>query len=377
MNKIKILFCLTKLELGGAQKQVLSLIGSLDKNSFSPYLFTACHGMLIDEAKCIPGLEIKFSRFLERPINVFKDFFSLIEAYRFIRKEKIHIVHTHSSKAGIIGRLAAHFAGVKIIIHTVHGWSFNDFQPPFVRRFYILLEKVCGRFSSKLVVVSEHDHAKGISKNIADPAKFRLIYYGIDKDGFSDNPVRIKDDYNKDDFVVGMISCFKPQKAPVDFVKFAYLLRKKLPCVKFVLAGDGVLRKEIEEAVKKHSLCGQFILAGWCRQIPEFLSGLDLFVLTSLWEGMPISVLEAMSSGLPVLATQTGGISEVVKEAETGFLVKPHDMHIMAEKAFTLLKNGNLRQQIGRNAKNFLAGRFTLHETVSMHQQLYRELLNN
>ncbi|MCX5702766.1 MAG: glycosyltransferase, partial [Candidatus Omnitrophica bacterium] len=127
----------TKLELGGAQKQLLSLIAHLNKERFHLFLFVAQEGLLLSEALSIKGITIIKSRCLERAINPIKDLLALIEIYWFIKKNNIEVVHTHSSKAGILGRLAARLARIKVIIHTVHGWSFNDCQPALVRRFFI------------------------------------------------------------------------------------------------------------------------------------------------------------------------------------------------------------------------------------------------
>ncbi|MCM8781311.1 MAG: glycosyltransferase, partial [Candidatus Omnitrophica bacterium] len=125
---------ITKLELGGAQKQLLSLIRKLDRKEFQPFLYTAKNGLLIPEASSIVDLTLEKSRFLERPLNPLKDILALVDIYFFIKKNKISIVHTHSSKAGILGRLAARLAGVKLVLHTVHGWGFDDYQSILERR---------------------------------------------------------------------------------------------------------------------------------------------------------------------------------------------------------------------------------------------------
>lgn len=122
-EQIRLLYVITKLELGGAQKQLLTLIQALDKEKFIPFLFTAKEGVLIKEVAGIPSLKLKRSNFLERSINPLKDFAALLELYFFIKRNRIDIVHTHSSKAGILGRLAAKFAAVEVVLHTVHGWS--------------------------------------------------------------------------------------------------------------------------------------------------------------------------------------------------------------------------------------------------------------
>lgn len=381
-GKINILYIITKLELGGAQKHLLSLITNLDKSKYSIFLFTAKEGLLLNDALSIGGLYTKKSSFLERKIDLFKDFAALLEIYSFIKENNIDIVHTHSSKAGIVGRLAARLARVKIVIHTVHGWPFNDYQNFVVRYVYIWLERIAARFSDKLIIVSGFDREKGLKNRIGDDDKYVLIYYGILFENFSRceyniNNVRRELGLRSNDLAIGMISCFKPQKAPQDFVKLASLINNDIPGVKFILIGDGVLRESIEDLITGYKLQDRVFLLGWRRDIPEILSAIDIFVLTSLWEGMPISVLEAMASAKPVIATDTGGIREIVFENKTGFMVRPGDINSMAEKLRLLLINAKLRQEIGLNARNYLSSSFRLEVMVNQAQDLYSNLVRN
>ncbi len=376
MPKINILYLITKLELGGAQKQLLSLISGLDKERYRVFLFTAKKGPLLSDAYSIDGLTLKRSNWLERPINPFKDILAFCEIYAFIKKNNIQIVHTHSSKAGILGRLSAGLAKVKFICHTVHGWSFNDFQPFFLRKILILLERLSARFTDKLIVVSYRDKQKGLANRIGDPDKFQLIRYGIDYSGFTlrSRDIRKELGIDTEDLTVGMVSCFKPQKAPQDFIRLAFLVKQSMPSVKFILVGDGVLRGRIQALINKFNLQRNVILTGWRRDIHRILSAIDVFALTSLWEGLPITVLEAVASSIPVIATNTGGIEEIIIDGKTGFLVLPHDIQGMSEKLILLLKDADLRRQIARNAKNNLNGDFALTNMVKNYQDLYKSL---
>ncbi|MFA5411259.1 MAG: glycosyltransferase family 4 protein [Candidatus Omnitrophota bacterium] len=377
MQKLNLLYVITKLELGGAQKQLLSLISSLDKERFNLFLFTAKEGMLIPDALSVKGLNLKSSRYLERPINFLKDFLALIEIYRFIKKNNIAIVHTHSSKAGILGRIAARLAGVKSIIHTVHGWPFNDYQQALFRRLFILMERLAGKFTSRLIVVSCHDRQKGLKERIGREDKYSLIRYGIDKREFSvtNQGIREKFGISSQDLIVTNISCFKPQKSPLDFIKLAYLVNQALPGVKFLLVGDGALRKKIENLVLRLNLQNKVILTGWRRDIPEILSVTDVLALTSLWEGLPIVVLEAMAAGCPAVVTATGGVEEAVIDGKTGFMVAPGDIREMSEKLLLLLKDAPLRKITGQNARFSLDSDFRLEKMLENNRNLYENLL--
>lgn len=395
MQRINLLYVITKLELGGAQKQLLNLISHLDKQSYNPSLITAQDGLLVKEATSIKGLRLIRSRFLERAINPLMDLLALCQIYSFIKKNKIDIVHSHSSKAGMLGRWAARFARVKIIIHTVHGWSFNEYQNPLLCRIIVWLERITARITDKLIVVSYHDWQKGLDRHIGNKDKYKLIRYGIDYKEFTPLDKNTRQDkssyltgFNKKDkslreelrintsnLLIGMVSCFKSQKSPQDFIRLGFLVNKVIPKTKFLLVGDGVLRKKVERLISKFNLEQQVILIGWREDVPRILSAIDIFVLTSLWEGLPISVLEAMAASLPVIATDTGGIAEVILDGKTGFLVPPRDINRMAERLIHLLKNENIRKQIGQNARDSLDSDFSLENMLKNTEDLYHDLI--
>ena len=194
MRKINLVYIITKLELGGAQKQLLSLIRQLDREKFNVFLFTAREGLMMQDALSIPDLTLSKSRCLERAINPLKDILALIEIYLFIKKNKADIVHTHSSKAGILGRLAAGFAKVNLVLHTVHGWSFNDYQPGWKRGFFIWLERLAAAFTHKIIVVSQHDKVKGLANRIGSDYQYHLIRYGISYSDFAIKDQKIKEE---------------------------------------------------------------------------------------------------------------------------------------------------------------------------------------
>jgi glycosyltransferase involved in cell wall biosynthesis len=377
MQRVNLLYVITKLELGGAQKQLLGLISHLDKKRYNPSLISAQQGFLVHRVSSIKELKFVKSQFLERSVKPIKDFLALFQIYSFIKKNNIDIVHTHSSKAGILGRWAAKLAGVKIIIHTVHGWSFNEYQNPFWRRIIIWLERLTALIIDKLIVVSYHDLKKGLENHIGNKEKYRLIRYGIDYIEFSNRVEGLRETLgiSAQDLLIGMIACFKPQKSPQDFIKLAYLVSKAIPHTKFLLVGDGILRRQIERLISEYNLEQQVILTGWREDILRILSAIDIFVLTSLWEGLPISVLEAMAASRPVVVTNTGGITEIIAEGKNGFLVSQGDINKLAERVIELLKDNILRNQIGQNARNSLGYDFTLENMVRHAENLYQDLI--
>jgi glycosyltransferase involved in cell wall biosynthesis len=380
MPKINLLYVITKLELGGAQKQLLSLINNLDKKKYNIFLFTAQTGLLIPEVSLIAGVLLKKSRFLERLINPVKDVLALIEIYCFIKQYKIQIVHTHSSKAGILGRCAAKLAKTPIIIHTVHGWSFNDYQLVGIKYLYVFLERICATFTSKIIVVSRFDQDKGLKNLIGGKNQYVLIRYGLDVAGLKDaskrNEARKFLGLSAADLVVGMVACLKPQKAPLDFIELAARIKGNFPDTKFLLVGDGELRHKVGLRIKQLNLEGQVILTGWHNDVGLILSGLDVFVLTSLWEGLPIVVLEAMAAGVALVATDTGGIGEVVINGKGGYLVKPHDILAMQNRLEELLSSVQKRDEFIRLSREAVGSEeFLLSSMFKRTAEIYSNLL--
>ena len=376
----KVLHIITKLELGGAQKSTLDILRNLDRAKYRIFLVSS-DGLLADDAGKINGLEVRLLSSLIRQINPIFDLKALIDLYRFIKENEIDIVHTHGSKAGIIGRWAAYFAGVPIILHTIHGWEFHERQNRLIKWLFIGLERLTAKITTKLIAVCHADIEKGLNYNIGARDKYRLVYYGIDYEAFKDvslnsmikrNSLGLKEDA----LIIGMIACFKPQKAHADFIKAASLIIKEIPNVKFLLVGDGVLRPKIVRQIRSLGLRDRFVLTGWRRDIPQILPVLDMIVLSSHWEGLPIVLLESMAAGLPVVATNVGGVSEIIQDGNTGFLVPVGDYSKLAERILFLAHNSSLCEEMSKCAKGLLDGRFNTSSMVNQIEETYVHLLN-
>ncbi|MBI4846579.1 MAG: glycosyltransferase family 4 protein [Candidatus Omnitrophica bacterium] len=377
-KKHKILHIITTLELGGAQKNAAHIITYLPDERFDKYFVSGSQGILQEQIQLQRQIKAVFLPFLKRVIFPADDLKSVFWLCRYMRKEGISIVHTHSSKAGIIGRWAAHLAKVPVIIHTIHGWSFNDCQNIFIRNLYVLLERAAARITTRLIAVSQNDIEKGIKHKIASRSKYRLIRYGIslediEKDG--------KNSHKKEALgitgrkCVGMIACLKPQKNIFDFVRAAKIIIRKEPDVTFVIIGDGVLRAKLEKMLAAEKLADNFILLGWRKDVYRIIPCFDVVALTSLWEGLPISLLEAMACAKPVVAYDTDGIKEIIKDNENGYLIKQGDYKGLAEKIFLLLKDEALAKRMCQRAKQILAdSAFFCARMMKEMEQLYINL---
>jgi glycosyltransferase involved in cell wall biosynthesis len=374
----KIFHVITKLELGGAQKVVLATLDRLPDDEYDRALVTGTEGLLVRDATQIAGVRVLWIPSLVREINPLKDITAFFSLWRLFRRERPDIVHTHSSKAGILARWAAWLAGVPVIFHTVHGFSFNDFQRPAVRLTYQWLEWVTAKATDKLVMVSLANAEKGEQVGILKRGDWILCRAGIYLDDFMKNgPRRLKlKEWGipGSRVIVGMISNFKPQKSPVDFIEVAARVLKENQHVHFVMAGDGELRPEVEARVRQYGIGGNVSLLGWQHNMPETYRNLDVVVLTSLWEGLPCVFSEAMASELPVVATNVDGAREAIIDGENGFLHEPRDVDAMARSVLRLTTDEKLRHTMGRRGKERVM-EFDIGTSVAALDTAYREML--
>ena len=373
-----IVHLITRLELGGAQQNTLYCVEQHDRSRFAVGLWAGAGGMMDARARSIADADVRILPWLVHPVAPWRDLDAVVRLASMMRD--VDLVHTHSSKAGILGRVAARLAGVRAVVHTVHGWSFNDVQAAPVRRFYVEAERAAARLTDRIVCVSEHDVASGLSAGIGSPAQYRVLRSGIDPslygpvDGARDR-LRASIGASPGDVVVGSIANFKPQKAPLDFVEVARLARLQDRRLLFVFAGDGALRSDVEEAIARSGLTGTVHLLGWREDVAEVLAGMDLFVLTSVFEGLPRAVLQAMAASVPVVATDTGGVKEVVIDGETGILVPPAQPSRAAAAIVALAADAPARQRLAAAAKARLGDAFDIALMVRRVEALYDELL--
>jgi glycosyltransferase involved in cell wall biosynthesis len=376
--KKKIFHVITKLELGGAQKVVLMTLERLPRDRYDVGLITSPDGLLVDWANKVPNLNRVWLPSLVREVRPAQDFVTFLRMWRLFRRERPHVVHTHSSKAGILGRWAAKLAGVPVVFHTIHGFGFNDFQRPLVRSFYLWLERISTWATTKLVVVSYANAEKGEKHGVFRRGDWILCRAAISVRDF----VRNGPKHDKlaawgipqDKTIVGMVACFKPQKSPVDFVEVAAAVLKKTDKAHFVMAGDGELRPEIEKRIREHGIENHITLLGWQNDMPEVYRNLDIVVLTSLWEGLPCVFLEAMAGELPIVATNVDGAREAIIDGETGYLHQPHAIQAMADSVTKLVADPGLRERMGLQGRAHVM-EFDIDRSVATLESAYRECL--
>ena len=372
---------ITKLELGGAQEVALYLVSHLDRSRYRPVLVTGPGGILTDEAQAIQDVQTIIVPSLCRRIHTTGDLLALIKLTRLFRRLRPSIVHTHSSKAGIVGRLAAWLAGVPVIIHTVHGFGITPSQPTWLRRFLITLERVTGWITTHWITVAKADLEKGRQWGLFE-SNASVIRAGIDPHPFQQPlspPIRqrLREEFGAGDgdYLIGTVACLKPQKAPEDFVAVARRVCEHVPNARFVLIGDGGLRPRIEALLREYGLQERVRLAGWRRDINDSMNSMDALVLTSHWEGLPRVILEAVSAGLPIVATNVGGIQEVADCSNCIQLCKAGDIAALAVRLETLAHSKDSEQIPRANHLDKLPQEFHIEEMLERHHLLYDTLL--
>ncbi len=378
----KVLHPITRLIIGGAQENTILTAALLDPAEWEVAVLsgpqTGSEGSLIETAR-ERGLALTIEPTLVREINPVKDPLAFFRLVRFMRRGNYTIVHTHSSKAGILGRWAARWAGVPVIVHTVHGWGHHDRQHPLVRALYVWLEKFTLPITDKLIVVSALNIEKGLADGIGTADDYVTIRSGIELDRFGHPTVpraetRAAWGIPAQVQVVGTVTRLSPQKAPLDFVRAAAKILETHPDTWFVMVGDGPLRAAVEALAAELGVTSQLVLTGLRRDVPELMAAFDLFVLSSLWEGLPRVLPQAMATGLPIVATACDGSAEAVTEGENGYLVPPAQPAQLADRVRLLLSDPDQMARLGRSGKERVAA-FGDQRMVEQIADLYRTLL--
>lgn len=336
--KRKILFIITHLELGGAQKQLLSLIKNLDRDKYSLYLCAGDSGYLKKEFLNSPFLKVSLIAELVRRISPFNDLVAFIKLYLYIKRNRFDIIHTHSPKASILGRWAAHFAGVKNIVYTVHGWPFHDFLNPLSYHLYLFLEKISAPITKRIIVVSSSDLRKGIKNKVSSADKFVIIHYGLDIKWADRIFFKRRSNPSFKNLIIN-ISCLKPQKGLTSFLDAAGMVLSKRADTRFSIIGDGPLNESLNQEIEKRKLTGHLSLGGWMDDISGPLSRASILVITSLWEGLPLAVIEGAASGVPMVVTDTGGLLDILEDGDNGIIVRRKDAKGIACAIMAIMDN--------------------------------------
>jgi glycosyltransferase involved in cell wall biosynthesis len=375
-ERIRVLHVITTT-IGGAGEHVLLLAKSLDKSKFDVTVAFG-PGMPLDAE-----FEAARLRVVRLPLNRSASLGSAAAGLgltRLMRKERFDIVHTHTSVAGAVGRVAARISGRHIVVHMLHALAGHDNVPIVQRSLLNLVERVLDLLTDHYIGGSDAIVRNAIAKGIARKEKVSRIYYALDVERFDQNREgglawRDRMGIPANAPLVGFVGRLERQKGVEDFLLAAAVCAETLSDVRFVIVGDGPLRSKLIQQTSKLGLQDRVTFVGWLTDIPPLMRAIEVLMVPSRWEAFGIVNLEAMAAQKPIVATNVEGIPEVVEHGRSGFLVEPGDVPALAKATLQLLEDPNLRAEFGVNGRRRLEQHFSPAQMVSAHEELYSALL--
>jgi glycosyltransferase involved in cell wall biosynthesis len=381
---LKIIHVITRLVVGGAQENtVATVFGLRQKNGVEVQLIsgptTGPEGSLESEFKNSREI-LTIVPELVRPIHPFKDFLALRKLEKIFREQKPSIVHTHSGKAGILGRIAAKRAGVRIIMHTIHGPSFGSFQNGLSNFIFKIAEKKAASVTDHFIVVADAMKEQYLAAGIGKPEQYTKIFSGFPLEPFlaakNDLELRKKLGVAPDDFVIGKIARLFKLKGHDDLFAIAPELVRQNPKIKFLLVGDGEWRSRFENLAKSLGLEKHFVFTGLVppNEVPKYVGIMDALVHLSLREGLPRALPQSLAAAKPVVAYDCDGAREVCLDGKTGFLIQPGDLKNLTGKIIQLANDSALSEKLGRAGSDFVRENFAVEKMVDGIYHLYLNL---
>ncbi len=375
MRKLRVLEMIDRPFLGGGQRTVLLLAQNLDKKRFEVSVCSGAPGPLVDTLRRsgIPHLPATFSR---------KKFFPAVrEIRRILSENRIDILHTHGGVAGLFGRWAARRSPGPALVHTIHGIHYLHYRNPFARWGFVRLEKYLSRFTDAVVLVSEADLSSAGRRGLASPQKLILIRNGVDPSTLKPaaRPALLRKSLGLEPGrpVVGTVARLHRQKGIPYFLRAADLVRKSHPGAVFIIVGGGPWETKLKAQAARLGLAKNVLFLGERADVAALLSLFDIFVLPSLWEGLPYVLVEAAVLAKPIVATNIDGIREVVGDGENGLLVPAADPASLASAVRLLLEDPGLGRRLAVRARAQIPKDFTIRRMVQDTEQLYLKLIGD
>jgi len=392
MKEPKVLHIITRFDKGGsAQNTYLTLLGLKERN-FQSYFVTGLslesemkYAEIKAQEKDIQRLEQVGIEFilcppLVRRTNIIKDLNAFLDIWRIIKKISPEIVHTHSSKAGLLGRLAAKLARIPIVVHTPHGHVFFGYFGPLKTKIFIILERLVSRITHRIIALTNKEKEDYIKFRIANEDKFDVIYSGIELDKFKELSEDKKQNFVKElgipekSLIIGTVGRLVPVKGHEFLIKAAKYIISKYPEAFFVFTGDGPLEHNLKRQARELGINNNIIFLGWRSDAAKIISVYDIFSLPSLNEGMGRVLAEAMSLGKPIVASNVGGIPDLVTHGKNGFLVPARNPEKLAKYIQILIEDKEKKEKMGQAGKE-MAKIFSKEKMVENIANLYEKLL--
>jgi glycosyltransferase involved in cell wall biosynthesis len=369
---MKITYIITRSDWGGAQAHLYDLIEYAHINTdHSCHLIVGEEGRLAEQVRGL-GIPVTIVPTLIQPIHPLKDILAVRDLVGLLKQINPDIVHLHSSKAGMVGRIAARILRLPAIF-TAHGWAFTDGVSSFRRMISLPLERWVARYSQRIICVSEYDRQLALQYKVGGPEQLVTVHNGIPDINEKQLLSHENSNEKREALRCIMVARFSAQK---DYATLLYATSRVTVPIELHLAGQGELITSMRNLAKELRIEDKTNFLGPRSDIPELLSSNDVFVLTTNYEGFPISILEAMRAGLPVIATDVGGVSEAVIDGETGYLVSRGDSKAVQERIEILAKNLELRRKMGEAGRRRFLENFSSQKMIDKTFSLYKEVLN-
>jgi glycosyltransferase involved in cell wall biosynthesis len=381
---MRVTHVITRLIVGGAQENTVnSVLGLRQKPDMDVNLIsgptTGPEGSIEPEVAAIPNLLTLLPE-LVRPVHPWKDTLALRRLVEIFRAQRPEIVHTHSGKAGVLGRLAARRAGVPVIVHTIHGPSFGRFQGPLANALFRSAERYAGRVTTHFVVVARAMTEQYLAAGIGRRTQYTRIFSGFALQPFlsarNQPELRERLGIGPGAFVLGKIARLSRLKGHDDLFAVAPQLVKRCPQIKFLLVGDGEWRGRFEQRARALGLNQHFVFAGLVppNEVPRYAGTMDCLVHLSRREGLPRALPQALAAACPVVAYDCDGAREVCLQNETGFLLAPGDRVDLTERLVQLARDPALRERLGRRGQELVKQCFPVDRMVDQLHALYLRL---
>ncbi|PIW70438.1 MAG: hypothetical protein COW08_01850 [Ignavibacteriales bacterium CG12_big_fil_rev_8_21_14_0_65_30_8] len=387
-TKKKILHIITLFSIGGATENTIYTVDGLIKKGYDVDIITgpniSSEGSMYDVCKKL-NIPVFTFKHLKRKISLFSDILVIFQLYLFIKKNKYDIVHTHSSKAGVVGRVAAWIAKTSIIIHHNHANPYHRFQNWFVRKFYKIIEKTAALLCDKIVSVTYTIVDEMVKDKIAPKEKFIVIRSGFDVGKFekfnSTNNYKLKNRFGitDNDIVLGKIARLSVIKGHIYLLQAFEKISKQIPNVKLLLVGDGENKTKLLKFIDNKKLNDKIIFTGLIptNEMPAVISLINIVVHTALLEGLPRVFTQAQLMGKPIISFDLDGAHEVIEDGKNGYLIKPLNIEMLTNKIIDLVSNINKAKDFSIYAKNNIKDDFSIGTMVEKNHKLYQELLKN
>jgi glycosyltransferase involved in cell wall biosynthesis len=381
-GKVRVLHVITRLIRGGADENTVFTVEGVDREHYDSEILAGCRTEIDGFSPEIRNRTRVLPELVRDPHPI-KDIIALIKMVLIIKRGRYDIVHTHTAKAGFLGRVAARIAGVPHVVHTVHGVTFHEHVNPVLRRLYVLLERVAARLCEVMITVGEDVKRKYLAEAIGRRDQYVTIPSGIDLTPFdrvranpdgTRNALRRELGFDPDDVVVGVVSRLEPRKGHQYLIEAIARLAPDFPRLKVLVVGEGPDRGALLERVRSSGLADRFTFAGYRADIASVISTFDVAVLTSLWEGLPRVLVQYALLEKATVTFDVEGAREIVEDGFSGWIVERQDVDELADRLRRLTVNPEEREALGRRARQRVEQHWNVDLMVERISNLYDDV---